>query len=600
MMLCTPLESLESLPPARPIGYSYGLKTINTSSATADAVSVAFLSPAIQQIAAATSKSEVFQLAGNLSRAGTSFLTQLGVAADAKDATTYALYASQTGLTLPDPQYYMDHKRFDSISDAFHAYVVELFSLIGWKSHKAASQASLVIAFEQALAPLFVAKEKLQDPVASYNRMSVAQAAEEYPLLFAQFVDGTGMLKDLVSRNASMIVRTPSFFERVEELVTGDSVTLDTLKAVLTYQYISTYASTLSEPFVQASFTFFAQTLRGQKTRAPRWKVCLQRVIDNFPDLAGKKSLMHVDWLDEPTRQGALEKLGNMTNRIGCSNLSKHFPYELHGEAPLVENVRIIWEHEFDRAVARIGGPVDRNEWAMTGAAVNAYYQRTTNQIVFPAGILQPPSFSREQHPARNFGAIGSVMGHELTHGFDSSGRFFDGDGNLQDWWSNGTAAEFLQRTDCLVKQYNAFAVNSGADQDKVLGHVNGNYTLGENIADNGGVKLSFHAYQTYIAKQTTELSKVNNKGEATPVLGSQTESDLPADVADKLFFISFAQEFCSKESDASMIRSLATDPHSPAQWRINGVASNSHDFARVFSCPAGSRMNPTTKCQLW
>ena len=191
-------------------------------------------------------------------------------------------------------------------------------------------------------------------------------------------------------------------------------------------------------------------------------------------------------------------------------------------------------------------------------------------------------------------------MGHEFTHGFDSAGRFFDGDGNLQDWWSNGTAAEFLQRTDCLVKQYNQFAVTSGADQDKVLGHVNGNYTLGENIADNGGVKLSFHAYQAYIAEQAEKLSKVNDKGEATPVSKSQTEPDLPADVADKLFFISFAQSRCSKESDARMIENLAARPHSPDQWRINGVASNSHDFARVFSCPAGSRMNPTTKCQLW
>uniref|UniRef100_M4BLC7 Peptidase M13 C-terminal domain-containing protein n=1 Tax=Hyaloperonospora arabidopsidis (strain Emoy2) TaxID=559515 RepID=M4BLC7_HYAAE len=598
----------------------------NTSSATADAASVAVLSPALKQIAAVTSKSELFQLAGKLSKAGPDFLTGLGVSADAREATVYALYASQTGLSLPDPQYYLDHKKFETISDAFHAYVVELFSLVGSESREAASQASLVISFEQMLAPLFVPKEKLQDPVATYNRMSVAQAAENYPLLFAQFMNGTGILENLVARNTSVIVETPPFFERVGELVTGDSVTLDTLKAVLIYQYISAHASILSEPFVQASFSFFAQTLRGQKRRAPRWKVCVQRVVDNFPYLAGKyfallrfdkaserlanqlvtqvqasfeKDLMHVDWLDEPTRQGAIDKLGNMTNLIGYSNRSEHFPYELHGDAPLAQNMRIVKEHQHGRAVARIGEVVDRNKWAMTGAVVNAYYQPTANHIVFPAGILQPPFFARGQHPARNFGAIGSIIGHELTHGFDASGRFFAGNGNLQDWWSNDTATEFLLRTDCLVRQYNEFAVTSGTDQDKVLGYVNGNYTLSENIADNGGVKLSFHAYETYVADKAKELDKIN-KGEATTVSQSQPGPDLPADVAGKLFFISFAQAFCSKVSDATMIKRLATDPHSPDQWRINGVASNSQDFARVFSCPAGSLMNPTKKCKLW
>uniref|UniRef100_A0AAV1TPZ6 Endothelin-converting enzyme 1 n=1 Tax=Peronospora matthiolae TaxID=2874970 RepID=A0AAV1TPZ6_9STRA len=598
----------------------------NTSSATADAASVSVLSPALEQIAAVTSKSELFQLAGKLSIVGPNFFTGLGVSADAREATAYALYASQTGLSLPDPQYYLDHKMFKSISDAFHAYVVELFSLVGLESHKAASQASSVISFEQTIAPLFVPKEELQDPVATYNRMTVAQAAEKYPLLVAQFMDGKGMLENLVARNASVIVQTPSFFERVGDLVTGDSVTLDTLKAVLTYQYINAHASALSEPFVQASFSFFAQTLGGQRRRAPRWKVCVQRVVDYFPDLAGKyfalhrfdkaserladqlvmhvqasfeKDLEQVDWLDGPTRQVALEKLGNMTNLIGYSNRTEHFPHKLRGDAPLVKNMRMIWKHYFDRDVARIGRRVVRNEWAMTGADENAYYQPTANQIAVPAGILQRPFFAREQHPARNFGAICSIIGHELTHGFDASGRQFDGGGNLRDWWSNDTETKFLQRTDCFVRQYDEFAVTSGDDQDKVLGHVNGNFTLSENIADNGGLKLSFHAYRTYVAKQAKELNKIN-EDEATTVLQSQPKLDIPADVADKLFFISFAQEFCSKVSDASMIEMLATDPHSPNQWRINGAASNSHDFARVFSCPAGSPMNPTKKCKLW
>ncbi|GMF11101.1 unnamed protein product [Phytophthora lilii] len=600
----------------------------NESSTTADDASLKVLSPVLQQIAATKSKKELFQLAGKLSKAGPHFLTGLSVSADAREATTYALYASQNGLSLPDQEYYLDSKQFDSISDAFHAYVVELFLLAGWESGAAASRASAVIGFEQTLAPLFVPKEKRQDPIASYNRMNVARAAQQYPLLFASFLNGTGLLKSLTERKADVIVETPTFFTSVEELVTGDSVTLDTLKAVLTYQYISTYAAVLSEPFVQASFSFFARTLRGQKTHAPRWKVCLQRVTDNFPDLVGKyfallrfdqaseqlasqlvmqlqeslqKNLGKVDWLDGPTRQAALEKLDNMTNLIGHSTRSEHFPYELRSDAPLAENMRTIKQHEFKRVVGRIGNPVDRNKWAMTSAAVNAYYQPTANQIVFPAGILQPPFFARGRHPARNFGAIGSVIGHELTHGFDASGRYYAGDGNLQDWWSNDTVREFSRRTDCLVNQYDTFAVTSGGDPKKILGYVNGNYTLSENIADNGGVKLSFAAYQAYITQQAQELSKMSDTDDTNLLLSmSQAERNLPATTADKLFFISFAQAFCAKASDASMTQRLATDPHSPERWRINGVASNSRDFSRVFSCPADSLMNPKNKCQLW
>ncbi|KAE8894396.1 Endothelin-converting enzyme 1 [Phytophthora fragariae] len=590
----------------------------NSSSTTADEASLKVLAPVLQQIAATKNKQELFQVAGELSKAGPDFLTGLSVSADAREATTYALYASQSGLSLPDPQYYLDKKKFDPISDAFHAYVVELFLLAGWESGAAASRASAVIGFEQTLAPLFVPKEKLQDPVATYNRMNVAQVADEFPLTFAQFVNGTGLLDSLKAHSTDVIVEAPAYFERVEKLLAGDTVTLDTLKAVLTYQYISTFAGVLSEPFVQASFSFFARTLRGQKARAPRWKVCLQRVTDNFPDLVGKyfalmrfdqaseqlasqlvtqvqtslqKNLGRVDWLDGVTRQAALEKLGNMTNLIGHSTRSEHFPYELRSDAPLADNMRIVKQHAFERAVARIGGPVDRNKWVMTSAAVNAYYQPTANQIVFPAGILQPPFFARGRHPARNFGAIGAVIGHELTHGFDASGRYYAGDGNLQDWWSNKTAEEFSKRTECLVNQYDNFAVTSGADADKVLGYVNGNYTLSENIADNGGVKLSFAAYQEYIDK----LSEAD-----TTEAMSQEEQNLPANEAEKLFFISFAQAFCAKTSDASATQRLATDPHSPERWRINGMASNSRDFARVFSCPAGSPMNPKTKCQLW
>uniref|UniRef100_A0AAV1TL33 Endothelin-converting enzyme 1 n=1 Tax=Peronospora matthiolae TaxID=2874970 RepID=A0AAV1TL33_9STRA len=597
----------------------------NTSSATENAASVAFLMPAIKQIAATTSKSELFQLAGKLSITGPNFLTWLYVMADSRDATVDALHASQTGLSLPSPEYYLDPKEFASVSAAFHAYIVELFSLVGWDSHNAASQASSVIAFEQILAPLYVPEEKLQDPVATYNRMSVAQAAEEYPLLVAQVMRGMGVLEKLVAQNAYVVVTTLAYYKRVEELVTGDSVTLDTLKAMLTYQYVSAQAKFLSEPFAQASFSFLEQTLKGEKSRGPRWKVCQKQVTDTLPDLVGKyyallrfdkdserianelvmqirasveEDLTNVDWLDGPTRQIALEKLGKMTTLIGYSNRSDHFPYKLHGDAPLAENLRIINEHVSDQTVDRIGRPVDRSNWDGSGAALDVYYQPTANLVGVPAGYFQPPNFTPGQQSVRNFGTCGSFIGHEITHHFDAEGKSYDKDGTLGNWWSNFTATEFSQRADCFVKQYSEFPVMSSEDPNKVLGHVNGELTLSENIADNGGLKLSFHAYQTYVAKQAKEPSKINEGG-ATSVSRSQPEPALPADVADKLFFISFAQSWCSKRSDAAIIQRLA-GPRPPGQWLVNGAVKNSHDFARVFSCPVGSPMNPTTKCQVW
>ncbi|CAI5722518.1 unnamed protein product [Peronospora farinosa] len=561
----------------------------STSSKTADDASLKVLSPVLEQIAATKSKKKLFRLAGVLFKEGTSLLTRFAVVTDAREATVYVLHALQSGLSLPDFQYYLDRKKFDSISDAFHAYVVKLFVLAGWRSHAAASQASTVIGFEQTLAPLFEPKEKLEDPVATYN-----------------LLEGCGVAKNLTDQNANVIVQTPKFFNRFEKLVTGDSVTLETLKAVLMYQFISDKAAILSEPFVQANF-LFDQTVSGQKKRSPRWKVCLGHVTSCFPDLVGKyyahlqfdkaseqlarklvaqiqasmqKNLKQVDWLDRPTRQAAIEKLDKMTNLIGYSTVSESFP-------------------SFN--IGQIGGPVNRNEWGVTGADVDTYYQPTTNQIVLPAGSLQSPYFASEHHPARNFGAIGCTIGHELTHGFDNIGGCYDGDGSLRNWWSNDTANEFSRRADCLVKQYDSFAVTSDEDQDKVLGHVDGTYTLDENIADHGGLKLAFNAYETYMNKQARKMSKVS-EGEATEPTSSMSQvgRSLPADVADKLFFVSFAQTFCDKSSDTLVIQSLATELHSPARWRVNGVASNSHDFARVFSCPASSPMNPKKKCQLW
>lgn len=585
-----------------------------------NATGFAPLKPMLEAIDKTETKAELFQLAGQLSQTGPNFLTALSVDADEKDATTYALYASQAGLSLPDPAYYLDEDKFEDVSDAFHEFVATLFTLVGWDQNDAKENADMIIEFEKKLASLFVPKEELKDPTVTYNLVKVSDAVDTYPLLFGAFVNGTGILANLTKASASVIVETPAYFAATEQLVTNASASLDTLQVLLTYHYLRSFATKLSDPFIDAVFAFYGQKLSGQKQRRERWKVCLDYVTGNFPDLMGKyyfikqfdaegehlaaqlvsqietvmgKKLAKLDWLDDETRQQAIWKLGNVSNLIGHSTRFEHLPFVLSSDG-FTSNMETLAQYQFERAVNRLGNQVDRDEWFMSGAEVNAYYNPSTNQIVFPAGILQPPFFDRRNHPARNFGAIGSIIGHELTHGFDDSGRYYSGDGNLVNWWSDATTSEFQQRATCLVDQYSSFEVVSAFDDSKVLGPVNGNFTLGENIADNGGVKLAFRAFkQAMVAKNQDEEDE--NRQQVNLAMPSLSSVN-----ADKLFFVSFAQAFCAKSSDEAMTRRLATDPHSPEKWRVNGAMMNSIDFARTFDCPAGAAMNPESKCQLW
>lgn len=591
-----------------------------------NATGVAPLRADLERIARVESRRELFTLAGELSRTGPSFLTGLGVAPDAKDATKNVLYASQAGITLPDPAYYLDAAKFQDVADDFRAFVSVMFALSGSSPRDATRLDVIVVDFEIELAKVFVPKEELLDPVKTYNLVRIRDAESKYPLLFAAYVNGTGILQ--MHANASsplttIVMESPQFFEAAEKLVAETD--LPTLQAYVTFQYIQYFAPTLPEPFVDAAFALFNKKLSGQKQRSPRWKVCLHQVTSYFPSLMGKyfflkqfdaksevsaielvqqiekamaRELAELPWLDAATRAAAAKKLQMVSNLVGHEAKQERFPFVLTRDE-LSTNIQILARYQFEKAVAKIGQPVDRDEWFMTAAEVNAYYNPTGNQIVFPAGILQPPFFSSKHHPARNFGAIGSVIGHELTHGFDSQGRNYDGNGNLVSWWTNATAREFDQRAKCLVDQYSAFSVASAFDASRVLGNVNGNFTLSENIADNGGVKLSFSAFQKAMA-EFGDGDAPAAAGAAVKDGGNHGAPRLSAANAEKLFFVSFAQAFCAKSTDEAMVRRLSTDPHSPEQWRINGVMMNSDEFARVFSCPRGSNMNPERKCRLW
>ncbi|GLD92112.1 hypothetical protein PINS_up000645 [Pythium insidiosum] len=586
-----------------------------------DALGVAPLRDTLKRIADAPSKNALFRLAGELSRVGgPDFLTALSVEADAKNATVYLLYASQSGLALPDPQYYLDSNRWDDLAKPYEDFVSQLLSLAGWKDAEADTDAKLIISFEQALAKIFTPKEQLMDPVKSYNAVKIAAAMKSYPMLLGEFLTGTTVPTTVASNPLAvsaqrdlLSIETPDFFAKAEALMITTS--LATLKAVLAYQVLVGAASSLSEPFVQAVFDFFSRRVGGQRERAPRWKICLHRVVSSFPQLMSKYFSMKtfdldsetaakdmvarlekamialldddVAWLDTETRDAAKAKMARIANLIGHSTRPERLPFTLSNDASYWANRQLVSSARFNRSVLRIGTTVDRDEWFMAASEVNAYYNPSANQIVFPAGILQSPFFSRRRHPSQNYGAIGSIIGHEITHAFDNNGRYYDGAGNLVDWWRDDTEAAFNARTTCLVNQFSAFPVVSAIDDTKVLGHVNGNYTLGENIADQGGVKLAYRALQDLLY----------HRSEEEELRDPQTIS---RDAAERLFFLGFAQAFCARATDEAMTRRLHTDPHSPERWRVNGVMKNNPDFARVFECPVGSAMVPEQRCTVW
>lgn len=596
-----------------------------------NATGIAPLQKGLERLAGVKSKEELFILAGELAKTGPDFLTGLAVSPDAKDATKYVLYASQSGLTLPNRDYYLDAKKRNDTLSAYREFITAMFELTGHSQPDATRSDVLVVDFESELAKVFVPKEELTDPTKTYNVVKISDAMARYPLLFAAYMNGTGILDMHANGNgsslATVVIETPSFFEAAEELVAETDLT--TLRTAVTFQYVQHFAPTLTEPFISAAFAFFKKKLSGQQERSPRWKVCLRQATSFFPNLVGKyyfikqfdvksevranelvtmleaamrKRLTKVQWLDAATRAAALKKLALVTNLIGHSAKQERFPFVLSPEA-LSTNIQILSQYQFERAVNKIGKTVDRDEWYMTAADVNAYYNPAGNQIVFPAGILQPPFFSSQFPAARNFGAIGSIIGHELTHGFDSQGRNYDGDGNMVGWWTDATKQEFDRRAKCLVDQYDAFPVVSAFDANRVLGHVNGNFTLGENIADNGGVKLAFNAFQKLQAGEDGERGQsggLTGESRASSSKTTGTNTPLSASNAQKLFFVAFAQAFCAKSSDEAMVRRLSTDPHSPERWRVNGVMRNSDDFSKTFECPRGASMNPEAKCKLW
>ena len=520
---------------------------------------------------------------------GVGALFEFGSGQDAKDSTHDIAQAAQGGLGLPDRDYYT--KTDDAskkLRDQYVEHVTKVLVLTGEPQQAAADHARKILALETKLAQASRTQVQLRDPQKNYNKMQVRQLQQLTPDW-----NWSDYFKDIdVLEPAGVNVQQPEFFKTADQVFKDTS--LDDWKAYLRWHLVNDAASELSNDFVNEDFNFNQRILRGTEKIKPRWKRVIASTDGAIGEALGKlyvafyflpeakaralelvnnlkealaDRIKTLDWMDEPTKREALKKLAAMGVKIGYPD--KWLDYSLLpiDRGPFVLNAMRAAKFESTRELNKIGKPVDRTDWGMTPPTVNAYYESHMNEIVFPAGILQPPFFYVHADDAVYYGGIGAVIGHEMTHGFDDQGRQFDAAGNLRDWWTKKSADEYNKRRKAVVDQFNAYEPLPGM-------HVNGELTQGENIADLGGVKLAYAALQKALDKNPQEREKKIDG--LTP---------------EQRFFLSYATIWKSKQRDEDLKLRLTTDPHSPAQYRVDGPLSNLPEFQKAFNIPDGSAM---------
>jgi putative endopeptidase len=516
---------------------------------------------------------------------------------DMKDATRMIAGLSQGGLGLPERDYYFrDDQRTKDIRAAYEKHVSRTLELFGERQAQAAADAKTVMKMETDLAGASMTNIELRDPQKVYHLINVDGLRNLAPdLSWDGYLTGVGF-PGITAIN----VAQPEFVKKLDAMV--NTVKMPDWRVYLRWHLAASESPILSARFVDEWF-HFRQVLTGTKVLQPRWKRCVgladrmmgealaqpfvkehlgedgKRAAEQM--VAGiersmKEDLDGLPWMDDPTRAKAEGKLAKIVNKIGFPSRFRSYEGLAIDRASLVKNVESATAFEVRRRLAKVGKPVDKEEWEMTPPTVNAYYEPTMNEMVFPAGILQAPFYARTQTAALNFGGIGMVVGHELTHGFDDEGRQFDADGNLRDWWTAAVSAEFDRRTSCVAKQYDDYVAVDDL-------HIKGKLTLGENIADLGGVKLSFASFQ-----------RAEKESGATQTVGGFTP--------EQQFFLGFAQAWCANYRPEALRLLVATNPHSPPRYRVDGPLSNVPEFAAAFQCKEDSPMvrNKEKHCEVW
>jgi putative endopeptidase len=529
-------------------------------------------------------KAGLIRALASLQRVGVPGLFGLYVNTDSKKSDEYIVYLSQGGLGLPDESYYREAS-FQKIRDAYVAHIGKMLELA--KIANAEKAAAQIMAMETAIAKGHWDKVRVRDVEKTYNKVSRAELKDlANGLELDPWFQGMGA-EDV----AVMIAREPSFFTDLAK--TLDAFSIDDWKTYLTWNVLRDRAPLLSNDFVMENFDFFGKTLNGTPEIRPRWKRGVALVEDalgealgqlyvakHFPPEAKQKmqglvanlieayrvDIQALDWMSAETKTKALEKLAKFTPKIGYPDKWRDYSKLAIQRDDLIGNARRAADFALDYHLSKLGKPVDTLEWHMTPQTVNAYYNPGMNEIVFPAAILQPPFFDLDADEAVNYGGIGAVIGHEIGHGFDDQGAKYDGDGNLNDWWTAEDKKEFQKRTSVLIEQYSAFEPQQLPGQ-----HVNGALTIGENIGDLGGLTIAHKAYM------------ISLKGSACPQIDGLT--------GPQRLFIGWAQVWRGKYRDAAMARQLATNPHSPPEFRCNGVVRNLTEFYEAFGVKQGDKL---------
>jgi putative endopeptidase len=516
---------------------------------------------------------------------------------DAKNSSVYTFYLSQGGLGLPDRDYYLT-ERFAKQREAYVTHVARMFTLLGEDATAAKAHADTVLSLETTLAKASKTRVELRDPIANYHKMAVADMVRDYPAAPISIYLAASSL----DRLSDVIVRQPEFFQTLYAL--AKERPLDDWKTYLRWHLLRATAPYLHSAAEEESFAFYGRVLRDQQAQEPRWQRAA-RVIDaeigealgqlfvekHFPPAARARMndlvenlkavvrdrLGKVEWMTDATRAKALAKFERFTQKIGHPDKFRDYSSVEIRPDDFLGNVERADQFETRRTISRVGRPVDKTEWHMTPETVNAYFNPLQNEIVFPAGILQPPFFDVEMDDAVNYGAIGVVIGHEITHGYDDQGRKYDADGNLNDWWTEADAKAFEARAQKVVDQYNAYEVLPGL-------HVNGQLTLGENIADLGGASIAFEALQRTFAKDPSKRKRIDG---FTP---------------EQRFFLSLSQIWRTNCREAEMRRLITIDPHSPGQFRAIGPHVNLQQFYDAFNMSSSDPMwrAPELRAKIW
>lgn len=565
--------------------------------AAINAAGIKPLQPELARIEAIQNTKDLLVEMANLHSMGIGAGFRFGASADRTNSSMEMANISQGGLGLPERGYYFkDDEKSQKIREQYVTHIGKMLVLLGTPPEEAVVGAQAVMALETKLALGALPRVKLRDPYASYHKMTLVDALNKTPGLDLKSYFGT--IKGPAFEEINLA--HPAYFKGFESTV--NSVSISDWKTYLKWHLISSTAAFLSEPFVQESFNFHGRILSGTTEIRPRWKRVVATVdgslgealgqlyvAEFFPpeskaqmlklveDLRGsmRDRFNAIDWMDDITRVKALEKLDSFKVKIGYPDKWLDYSSIKIDRTSYAENIFRINAFEKNRNIHKIGEPVDRGEWGMTPPTVNAYYNSANNEIVFPAAILQPPFFDPKADDAVNYGGIGAVIGHEMTHGFDDSGRQSDAHGNLVDWWTPSSAEKFKQRASAVVKQFSAFSPLEGL-------HLNGELTQGENIADLGGVKIAYGALQKALAGKPP--MKIDG---FTP---------------EQRFFLSYATIWRINFRPEALRLQVLTDPHSPGEFRANGPLSNLDEFFQAFSIPEGSPMRRavTDRVTIW